>query len=495
MSGTGSDAKRSSFTARHAFMTEVDKYDKAGKASRETAPVEQMEARTLAFGADARVWLECTASIETGRIWIEYLKGTQSRIVVQCPHCGHWWTPEREHLKGWDAGQNAKQARRLAYWECPACEGRHGEKERRAMNKAARLLHSGQEIDADGNITGDAYETDTFSFRWNAYNNLFWSTADIAAKHFTVAAGTDEDETEKDLLQFWWALPFTPREMDLAPIDPEQIKNRVSQYPQRQVPPNATALSVGVDVGKYLMHYVVIAWMADGTGYVIDYDLIEADADRLGTQRAAEVALLELRDLMGAGYPVAGSGDVMIPSQIWIDSGWKDTQHEIYAFCRRPECRGRYWPAKGYSYLQQTDRAYRQPTKKTTDVRMIGREYHAAKQKEHGVQLIHVNGDFWKTDVRDRFGRPREEPGALILFVATSNAHTKYAKHIEAERPKEIDHPDRGRIVVWEVVSRRNHFLDATYLADAAGHRAMELVAHPPATKPTNWWAGKGGRR
>ena len=496
MSGTGGDAKRSSFTAKNAFMTEVDKYDQAGGASREGPPVEQIEARTLAYGSEGRVWLECTASIETGRIWMEYINGTATRVVIQCPHCRHWWTPEREHLKGWEDAGTAKEAGRLAYWECPECEGQHGEKERKTANKRAKLLHAGQEIDDDGTITGEAPDVETFSFRWNAYNNLFWTTADIAAKHWTVSRGIDEEEDEKSLLQFWWAKPFQPREEDLAPINVEELKERTSTFPQRQVPPGAVALSAGVDIGKYLFHYVVIAWMEDGTGYVVDYDLIEADADRLGTKRAAEVALLELRDVMLAGYPVHGSGDVMVPGQVWIDSGWKDTKEEVYAFCRRKDTKGRFYPAKGYSYLQQTDRAYRQPTKKTQDVRMIGREYHASRQREHRVDLIHVNGDHWKTEVRDAFGKPADQAGALVLFTATQNAHTKYAKHIEAERPKLVYVEDRGEVTVWERVSRRNHYLDATYLATASGHRAVYLHKHPPA-KPVNPWeqSKRRGRR
>jgi hypothetical protein len=76
MSGGGGDAKRSGYTARVVAMTEVDKMDRAGEASRETSKIGQLEARTDAFADDAITYMECTVSYEEGRIWQEYIHGT-----------------------------------------------------------------------------------------------------------------------------------------------------------------------------------------------------------------------------------------------------------------------------------------------------------------------------------------------------------------------------------------------------------------------------------
>jgi len=496
MSGTGSDAKRSSFTARIACLTEVDKYDTAGAASKETGPVGQMEARTLAFDDDRRIFLECTPTHDEGRIWLEYAGGTQSRIVCECPHCGKWQTPERENLKGWQEATGAADASRKAFFECAECAKPWTEAQRRRMNQSAKLIHAGQEIGPDGEIHGKPVETATLGFRWNAFNNLFWRSGTIGAKEFSVAAGADEEDGEKELLQFWWGLPFEPKEIDIAPIDPEQLKRRTSRLPRGQAPAETVAISVGVDVGKYLLHYVSIAWLPDTTGHVIDYGVVEADADSLGINWAAKVALRELRDLLMAGYTVQGAADPMVPGQVWIDSGWEVTQPEIYAFCRAPEHRGRFWPTKGYGYLQQTDRVYRAPTKKTREIRIIGRDYHFARQREHKVDLVHLNSDVWKTDVRDRLGRPEDQSGALLLFLAPANEHQRFSKHIDAERPKEIDHPTRGRVTIWEPVRRANHYLDASAYACAAGHRAWTLATAKSGVQPGGWFAAQEqGRR
>jgi len=117
MSSGGSDAKRSSFTARVLVATEVDKMDTAGAASREADPITQLEARTFSYPEEERrVYLECTVSIPEGRIWQEYQAGSQGRIVCPCPFCGGWVTPEREHLAGW-RHLNIRPALGAAVWQ------------------------------------------------------------------------------------------------------------------------------------------------------------------------------------------------------------------------------------------------------------------------------------------------------------------------------------------------------------------------------------------
>lgn len=60
MSAGGGDAGRSAFTARVAILTELDKFDEAGGASRETDKVSQIIAKTDRFGSRRRIYGECT---------------------------------------------------------------------------------------------------------------------------------------------------------------------------------------------------------------------------------------------------------------------------------------------------------------------------------------------------------------------------------------------------------------------------------------------------
>jgi hypothetical protein len=57
-------------------ITETDGMDESGEGSREADKIEQLEGRTLAYGSAKRIYLECTFSIETGRINREITTGT-----------------------------------------------------------------------------------------------------------------------------------------------------------------------------------------------------------------------------------------------------------------------------------------------------------------------------------------------------------------------------------------------------------------------------------
>src|SRR4029453_11347511 len=87
MSGGGGDKSRAGFTSRVVVITETDGMDQPGMTSREADKITQLEARTRAYGSRKRIYMECTVSTEEGRTWQEYIQGTQSQIVLPCPHC------------------------------------------------------------------------------------------------------------------------------------------------------------------------------------------------------------------------------------------------------------------------------------------------------------------------------------------------------------------------------------------------------------------------
>lgn len=54
-------------------------------------------------------------------------------------------------------------------------------------------------------------------------------------------------------------------------ITPAQMVQKVNGLPREHVPPDATVLTIGVDVGQEILHYVVAAWEPDFTGCVLHY--------------------------------------------------------------------------------------------------------------------------------------------------------------------------------------------------------------------------------
>jgi len=492
MSAGGGDAKRSSYTSRVVVMTEVDKMDEAGETSREAAPVKQIENRTSSYDAcERRLYEACTVSIEWGRIWTQYQAGTASRIACPCPHCGEHVTPEREHLRGWQEAENKVAAARLAFFVCPICEQPIDDAQRVEMNRRGKLVHRGQSIDRDGTITGEPPETDTLGFRWNAFNNLFWSIGTIAAKEWAAVRADDEEEAEKELTQFYWATPWVPPDVDLSALDFEAVKRRVSKLPRGLVPPDAQFLTVGVDLGKWLAHWIAIAWRAGGSSHIVDYGVFEIASEELGSEKATLIALRSFGDLCLTGF-TRSEGPPMVPGQVWIDSGWAETQEVVYRFARETAPgvgAGRFLPSKGYGEGQHINRTYRAPGKKTRDIRVIGVGYHMTRLPKHRVLLVHVNADHYKSQLHERLSMPADAGGAMTLFHAMPNEHTKLAKHFTAEKQVEKQLAGRPPQIVWERIRRANHFLDAAYLATAAGHfvgaRVVPDEDRPAAGVPT----------
>jgi phage terminase large subunit GpA-like protein len=121
MTAGGGDKQRAGYTSRVLGITETDGMDESGSESREADKIEQLEGRTLAYGSAKRIYLECTLSIETGRINQEITNGTNSRIARPCPYCGQYVSPEREHLVGWAEAESELEAADKAHWICPEC--------------------------------------------------------------------------------------------------------------------------------------------------------------------------------------------------------------------------------------------------------------------------------------------------------------------------------------------------------------------------------------
>jgi phage terminase large subunit GpA-like protein len=473
MSGGGGDKSRAGFTSRVLVITETDGMDEPGGGSREADKITQLEARTRAYGARRRVYMECTVSIEEGRTWREYKDGTESRIVLPCPHCRAFVSPEREHLVGWKEYETVVTARKHAAFCCPSCGALWTEEERRWANLKAVLVHGGQRVEKHGKIVGKVPETDTLGFRWSAVNNLFLSASDNASDEWKAARSDDEENAEKEMLQFVWAVPYKSSTVEHEAVSSTGIMKRQRSLPRGRVPQCAEYLTLGVDIGKWLIHWTLISWEPEVHGHVVDYGRVEVPSGEIGAERGILTALREFRDQVLAGWPI-GTGDEedrKVPDQVWIDAGYlPDT---IYEFCAEtsPGPKARFRPVIGRGEGQQGRQTYNRPKATGNIVRHVGEEYHVIYHKQSGLYLVEANADYWKTWVHRRFTTPADKPGSLTLFeVPAPVKHLSFAKHLTAEKKVEEFIAGKGTVLRWERISSNNHWFDSTYYACAAGH-------------------------
>ena len=491
MSAGGGDEKRSSYTSRVVVMTEVDKMDQAGEASRETDPVSQMEARANSWDVlERQTYGECTVSIEKGRIWQEVTKGSQSRIACPCPHCGQHVTPEREHFRGWQQATSEIEALRLAHFVCPACSHPITDAERRIMNERAVLLHRGQTIDADGVISGGIPDTLTLGFRWNAFNNLLWSSGTIGVKEWKAIRAEDNEAAERELVQFTWVIPHVPAAVDETPLDPSKLSQRMQDPGKGIVPADTQALVMHIDIGKRVSYWMAMAWLPDGRGHVVDYGRFDVAGDEMDIARAILLALRDFREqTIEPGFTVENSDERRLPEQVWIDARYKS--QGIFAFCA--ESGPRYKAAMGFGVGPQYSKRYQRPGGTGKKVRLVGEEYHIVWFKEEGAWVVEVNADYWKSWGHRRLATPildeegKAQPGAMTLFNSTDrNQHLTLSKHLTAEKEVEEFVQGLGLTRKWIRNSRSNHHLDNFYNCCTIGHfLGVRLIKAPrPAPRP-----------
>lgn len=480
MSGGGDDKVRAGFTARVGVLTETDGMDEAGGSSRETDKVGQIEARTNAYGNGARIYLECTTSTEEGRTWKELKQGTDSRIVLPCIHCAAWVTPEREHLVGWQDATSVVEAAEKSMLVCPSCGGIWDEADRETANQKAKLVHRGQEVAPDGTIIGLVPRTNTLGFRFTAVNNLLVSMSRVAEEEWSAPRNTDSTLADRKLRQFYWTLPSESESITLTELDVMTIAKRISDVPRGRIPVDTRKLTIGIDVGKWLCHWVLLAFRDGGTPHVAEYGRLEVPSQSMAEELAIMNTLRRFRDeVCKIGWPsLAENTSNLLSNLTLVDSGnWEST---VVAFCQ--ESGVGFLPSKGFG-VQQLGR------------RKIMHEpgYEAVKQSA-GHVLVEINADHWKTQVHARIQTPTGQPGGLTLFHGTPTEHLSFAKHLTAEKRVEEFIAGRGLVTRWEAINRNNHFLDALALAMVAGHGVGEKVvdialpvAQPPAAQGDNF--------
>ncbi|KKM81984.1 hypothetical protein LCGC14_1324120 [marine sediment metagenome] len=501
MTGGGKDKSRAGFTGRVLAVTEVDGLDEAGTTSREADKLKQMEARLRAFlQVGTRTYLECTVSTREGRIWQEYLGGTESRIVRPCPHCGAWVTPEREHLTGWRDAENVLQAREGASWTCPKCEAAWTADERYAANLRGVLVHRGQEVTPAGKVVGPAPQTRALGFRWAAVDNHFATAADIGADEWGARREVDRDNAEKELCQFVHCIPYEEPEIELTKLDADAVARRTAGFKKGIVPGECLGVAVGIDTGKRKLDWTAFAVLRDSSGFVIDYGEQITRADSVGVERGLHNALNGLRTYFESGWQ-SETGQKFTPAQVWIDSGYHEHTDPVYRFCRQankgcPAGGERYRPSKGFGEGQRGTTRYSTPKQITNEVRYLGKEYHLARSRRALGLVVHVNADHWKSELHTRLAMDASEPGAIVLYEASDKgAHAEFVEQLTAERQIEKWIDGKGSRIVWERIRRANHKLDSTYAAVAAGHLILALEESKAGKFEGGWFAAQKTKR
>lgn len=238
------------------------------------------------------------------------------------------------------------------------------------------------------------------------------------------------------------------------------VANRVNGLMQGQAHEECEWFTVGLDIGKHASHWVKIGWWGNAIGTIVDYGVMET----WGLGDTSDIKVIQLALLNSMQDWKDGIMESNIPILTLIDSG--SYSDAVYEFCRRagtPFFPSKGWAAKRFNLGTQSETRYP----------FI--EAYAQHQKQENVWLYNVNTEHWKLWLQHRFKthtfdeNGHYNDGSLSLFSSPDRKkHLSFAHHIVAEEEREFFEVGKGRYMRWCVLSRNNHYLDATALACAA---------------------------
>lgn len=474
MTAGGSDKARAGFTSRVICMTETDGFDMRTSTSDEADKIQQIEARVRSFPlARRRIYKECTLSTDLGHTWQRYTAGTSSKILIRCVHCQAFVSPERADFRGWEEAENETAAATHSAFYCPSCGESWTEDERTQANASPILLHRGQSIGADGAVIGEAPFTRTLGFRWSVVNNLLVPASEIGLDEWRAIRSPDEDNEERKLCQFVWAIPYKPRFEEKVQLNPDAISRRCSTQGRGQIP-GGSVVTVGIDVNKRVLHWSAIAWMPDGSGTVIDYGKTGTRADEIGIEKALLESLCHLRERFGEGW---SSNQV---DRVLVDCRWP--HDEVVAAVRALKDK-RFRPYMGLGHGHFAKHSYRHPNRPGREVIWVGTQCYEKYVVNQRSLIMFGDANYWKTWLHDRLQMPFDVSTSsgvkpITLFAAVdANEHMRFAKHLTAEHEVQTFEPGKGYVKSWEALRSENHWLDSTYMACVAAHR-MKVATH-----------------
>ena len=475
MSAGGSDASKSGFTAPTVLVTEADKLGDPRSTSDEGSPLEQMRARTMAYGDDARLGLETTVTVEHRPGWRLYQEGTASRLHMPCPHCHTHVALDRDDLTGWQGASDEIEAEERAAWSCSSCGEPWTERQRREAAQESVLVHRGQTVDGAGVVVGDPPRTRRLGFRVAAVDNLFTPASKIGAAEWKLKrlrdAGDDAEasKAERAVCQFVHCLPSEDPDVENETIRPDDVAQRRAKPARGVVPADVWRLAVGVDIGKYALHWTATAVLRDGSAHVVAYGRPDVPFDPArplgGAIRAAMLTLYE--ELQS--FPLEG-GEAGYAPDVWaVDCGaYTDDVHAAVWSCAQQTAKteGAAAAKRWYTITGLGETQYVEPRR---GARGVGRIRHGRVDPGRAGRrpTISANVDAWSDDLQAGLVMPMPDAaaprpsGLITLHDGGDLDHVTFARHIAAEERLTEWREKKGVVTRWVQRRKQNHYRDA----------------------------------
>lgn len=394
-------------------------------------------------------------------IWRLWQEGSRHEYAIPCAHCREYFIPRLSVLQ-WpdDSAPDALKDNDAVGLECPRCGGLNTDATRvyaiehgvfaapgQALEPHAKGDSAAVVVDADGGrhvVEFGGYHPTPGSSASFWVSGLAgpWKSYGARAAQFLRAVRSKSASRVQTAINTGMGELYR---IDGDVPDWQEVAALRAPYHEGDTPTGVQVVTTTMDVQKDRIVYVVRGW-----GHMMESWLLQHG--EIWGETAHNAVWLEAEELIHATFGGYLSEVVLVdsgynPSDRAKDR-WAIPVNQIYDFCYRNRPRAR--PVKGQAAMDKPLK----PSK--IDVNINGRTL------KQGLQLWHLNTDYFKSWVHSRISWPVGEPGAWHI---SADATDEYCKQIVNEA--RVVKPSGG--ITWLRLGE-NHYFDCEYMQVAAAH-------------------------
>jgi phage terminase large subunit GpA-like protein len=266
--GSNSPANLASRPAGLLLMDELDKFKQ--ETEKETSALLLAENRTKSFAGALRVKTS-TPTTPEGEIWTEYMRGSQEKFMVPCPHCGERIDLDFKNVK-WDQSAkvggkwNFPKVADSAHYECQKCGGHWTDGQKIAA------LPQGQWM-----ATNHTAPPGVRSFHLPSIYAP-WKSCSFGALAVKFLRDKESVNGLRDFVNSTQAEPWVEPGAEIALTD---LDKRSADYAlgAPELAGQPFFLIAGVDVQQAFSNYVVRAFGDTGESWLVDYGRVASPED------------------------------------------------------------------------------------------------------------------------------------------------------------------------------------------------------------------------
>lgn len=253
-----------------------------------------LDVRRQTYGRESKLFLlshpDAAGGIAPSKwtrgVMAAYADSTRAVWYWPCPHCGAWSSPAphaRRHMRlEYPVDAPLDEVEAGARLVCPVNGCLIEDGDRRAMNLAGRWVADGEEIDADGAITGAPVKRSVAGFWVHGTMSPFVIGGIGALARARVKAERERDESGDDaslrqVMVKQWGEPYDAARR-VGSLDAGTLAERAEpDLPLETVPQGVRFLTCAIDVQANRFELLWRGWGVGGESWVVAVETLPAD--------------------------------------------------------------------------------------------------------------------------------------------------------------------------------------------------------------------------